>query len=286
MDLADYVYKGKNKFKLKNFSTDSAGGLISKEDAETEMKKNIEKMISLQDKLYADNHYALLLIFQAMDTGGKDSAIRNVMSGLNPQGCRIAVFKEPSAEELDHDYLWKAHKNLPQRGQIGIFNRSYYEEVLVVRVHNLLAKQNLPSGSIRDTVWEERFRQIKDFERYLYENAVIPLKFFLHISKDEQKVRLLKRIDDPSKNWKFSEADVKERHYWNEYQSCYEEAIRETATEDVPWYVIPSDKKWLSRLVISEIIVKTLSGLKLYYPELNKEQLISLEKNKKLLLDE
>jgi PPK2 family polyphosphate:nucleotide phosphotransferase len=286
VDISDYRFDGKNKFKLKDCSTCDTGKFSSRKEAEKVMRENIVKMIELQAKLYADNHYAILIIFQAMDTAGKDGAIRHVMSGLNPQGSRITVFKKPSTEELDHDYLWKAHKNLPQRGQIGIFNRSYYEEVLVVRVHNLLSQQNLPQKLIKDSIWRQRYRQINDFEKYLTENAVIPLKFFLHISRKEQKQRLLKRIDDPSRNWKFSGDDIKERQYWDEYQKCYEEAIGETGTELVPWYIIPSDKKWFARLAISDIIVKTLESLQLGYPKLNKEQMEMLAKSRQVLLRE
>ncbi len=286
MDISEYRFDGKGKFKLNDYDTGDTGSFGSRDEASEAMQKNIGKMIELQGRLYAESSYALLIIFQAMDTAGKDGAIKHVMSGLNPQGSRIAVFKEPSAGELSHDYLWKAHGNLPEKGQIGIFNRSYYEEVLVVRVHNLLTRQKLPRRLIRDKIWSRRYRQINDFEKYMCENAIIPIKFFLHISREEQKRRLLKRIDDPSRNWKFSAADIKERQYWDEYRKCYEEAIGETGTKASPWYILPSDKKWFSRLVISEIIVNTLESLKLKYPELNEEQMKMLEESKKALMNE
>jgi PPK2 family polyphosphate:nucleotide phosphotransferase len=282
MDLSKYLIKPNKKINLADYSTDSSAKIKSKEQAVSLMEKNIKKMAKLQDMLYADDRYALLLIFQAMDAAGKDSAIKNVMSGLNPQGTQVYSFKQPSAEELDHDYLWRINKSLPERGRIGIFNRSHYEEVLVIRVHNAVGRQKIHPSLIGEDIWKNRYRQIRDFERYLFENGTITLKFFLHISKDEQKNRFLKRIEDPTKNWKFSSSDLNERALWEEYQNVYSEAISATSTKISPWYVIPSDKKWFSRYVISEAIVKTLESLDITYPVMNEEQInnLSLYKTK------
>jgi PPK2 family polyphosphate:nucleotide phosphotransferase len=282
MDLSKYLIKPNKKINLADYSTDSSAKIKSKEQAVSLMEKNIKKMAKLQDMLYADDRYALLLIFQAMDAAGKDSAIKNVMSGLNPQGTQVFSFKQPSAEELDHDYLWRINKSLPERGRIGIFNRSHYEEVLIIRVHNAVGRQKIHPSLIGEDIWKNRYRQIRDFERYLYENGTITLKFFLHISKEEQKNRFLKRIEDPTKNWKFSSSDLKERALWEEYQSVYSEAISATSTKNSPWFVIPSDKKWFSRYVISEAIVKSLESLDISYPVMNEEQInnLTLYKNK------
>ena len=286
MNVREFSVDGKSKLHLSKVDPGSTGKFKSKQDAEERLEKNILTMRELQGKLYAQDTYSILIIIQAMDTAGKDGAIKHVMSGLNPQGTEVHSFKQPSAEELNHDYLWRAHKALPQRGQFGIFNRSYYEDVLVVRVHDLLEQQKLPDELITDDVWERRFRQINQFEHYLNDNGTVVIKIFLHISKEEQKRRLLARIDDKSKNWKFSEADLKEREFWEQYQACYQEAIRKTGTETAPWYVVPADKKWYARLVVSEIIVQRLEALKLRFPSLNKDQLKSLEKYKKRLLNE
>lgn len=279
--LKNMKYKVDSKIDLSEIKTSE------KEDFEInydfQMDENIKKLSKLQDKLYAQNKYGVLIIIQAMDTAGKDGTIKHVMSGLNPQGTRVHSFKQPSTEEIDHDYLWRASKNLPERGTFGIFNRSYYEDVLVVRIHNLLKSQNIPDSDITEDVWKKRFRQIKDFERYLYENGIITIKFFLHISKDEQKERLIERIDDPTKNWKFSVGDVKERQYWEQYQKCYQEAISETSTEFAPWYVIPADKKKHARLAVSQIIIDTLKELKLEYPIVSPEQIETLKQIKKQL---
>jgi PPK2 family polyphosphate:nucleotide phosphotransferase len=282
MDLSKYLIRPNKKIKLADYSTDSSAKIKSKEQAVSLMEKNIKKMAMLQDMLYADDRYALLLIFQAMDAAGKDSAIKNVMSGLNPQGTQVFSFKQPSAEELDHDYLWRINKSLPERGRIGIFNRSHYEEVLVIRVHNSVQREKIHPSLIGEDIWKNRYHQIRDFERYLYENGTITLKFFLHISKEEQKNRFLKRIEDPTKNWKFSASDLTERAMWEEYQNVYSEAIGATSTKNSPWFVIPSDKKWFSRYVISEAIVKTLESLDISYPVMNEEQInnLALYKNK------
>lgn len=286
MELSKYLIKPNKKINLADYSTDSSGKIKSKEQALSLMEKNIKKMAKLQDKLYADDRYALLLIFQAMDAAGKDSAIKHVMSGLNPQGTQVYSFKQPSAEELDHDYLWRINKSLPERGRIGIFNRSHYEEVLVIRVHDAVSKQKIHPSLIDENIWKNRYRQIRDFERYLFENGTITLKFFLHISKEEQRNRFLKRIEDPTKNWKFSTSDLKERALWNDYQTVYSEAISATSTKDSPWYIIPSDKKWFSRLVISEVIVKKLESLDISYPLLNDEQIKNLQLYKDKLMED
>jgi len=243
-------------------------------------------MSELQSKLYAQDKYAFLIIFQAMDTAGKDGTIKHVMSGLNPQSTSVHSFKQPSAEELNHDYLWRAIKNLPEKGTIGIFNRSYYEDVLVVRVHNMVKEQKIPVAYINGDIWKTRFRQINEFERYLYENGIITIKFFLHISKEEQTRRLLERIENKAKNWKFSDADLKEREFWNDYQSIYQETINETTTKHAPWYVIPADKKWFAHLLVSEIMVNTMESLKLEYPLISKEKEAELKKCRQKLMGE
>ena len=286
MKLSNYLVKPNSRINLKNFDTGDTADYKSKSEAKDLLEKNIEKMTELQDKLYAMDRYSLLIIFQAMDAAGKDSTIKHVMSGLNPQGTQVYSFKQPSKEELDHGYLWRTTKSLPERGRIGIFNRSHYEEVLVVKVHDLLRYQRLPEEVIKNNIWEQRYRQISDFEKYLFENGTVVLKFFLHVSKEEQKKRFMDRINDPSKNWKFSAADVEERKFWDHYQKAYEEAISATSTKYAPWYIIPSDKKWFARLLVSDIIVDALKKLKLEYPKLSKEQLEELEKSKKALLAE
>jgi PPK2 family polyphosphate:nucleotide phosphotransferase len=286
MDISKYKIEYKSNFKLSGIDTSQKGQFDLKNDAENQLAENVKRMSDLQNKLYAQDKYALLIIFQAMDTAGKDGSIKHVMSGLNPQATHVHSFKQPSVEELDHDYLWRAAKNLPERGLIGIFNRSYYEEVLVVRVHDLVKNQQIPIEFITDNIWNDRYRQIRDFENYLYENGTITIKFFLHISKEEQKKRLIERIDDKSKNWKFAASDIDERKYWEEYQRYYQETIRETSTKQSPWYVIPSDKKWFAHLMISEVIVKTMESLNLEYPAINKEQENILKECKQRLLSE
>lgn len=286
MDAAKYKYSKRDSIDLSKIKTNDTQEFDSKKEAVKQMKKNVEAIAEQQSMLYAQDDYTLLLIFQAMDTAGKDGAIKHVMSGLNPQGIQVYSFKQPSSEELDHDYLWRVNKCLPERGRIGVFNRSHYEDVLVVKVHNLIQGQKIPKDFIGADIWLDRYRQIRNYEKYLYQNGIIPIKFFLHISKEEQKKRLLKRIDDKSKNWKFSEADIEERKYWRDYQSCYEDAIRETGTEYAPWYIIPSDKKWFARLVVSEIILQRLQQLKLQYPKLSEEKLEMLQLCKQKLLEE
>jgi PPK2 family polyphosphate:nucleotide phosphotransferase len=273
----ELIVKPNTKIELSKFQTDFTNGYKSEDEVSKDLEKNIKKMIDLQDKLYAENKYSLLLIFQAMDAAGKDGTIKHVMSGLNPQGTQVYSFKQPSFEELNHDYLWRINKCLPERGKIGIFNRSYYEEVLVVKVHNLIEKEKVPKEFITEDTWQQRYIQINNFEKYLYDNGTIILKFFLHISKDEQKRRFLKRLDKESKNWKFSEADLKEREYWDEYQKCYQEAISATSKKYAPWFIIPADHKWYMRLAVSQIIVDTMKNLPIDYPKLNEEQIKSLK---------
>jgi PPK2 family polyphosphate:nucleotide phosphotransferase len=260
------------KVKLSDYQTDYSGDIESKKDASKLLKANIKKMAELQDRLYAHDRYGLLIIFQAMDAAGKDSTIKHVMSGVNPQGTQVFSFKQPSAEELDHGYLWRVAKAVPERGRIGIFNRSHYEDVLVVRVHDLIKHQKIPEKFADDDIWRKRFNQINNFEKYLYENGIITIKYFLHISKDEQRKRFLRRLDTPSKNWKFSAADIKEREHWDDYQKCYEDAIAATSTDYAPWYITPADKKWFTRLVVSNVIIDTLQSLNLEYPELDENQ--------------
>lgn len=255
----------------------------NKKAAQKKLEQNIAELAEYQDILYAQDTYALLIIFQAMDAAGKDGAIKHVMSGVNPQGCQVFSFKAPSAEELDHDYLWRSMKRLPERGRIGIFNRSYYEEVLVVRVHpELLDHQKIPPPA-RENIWQRRYEQINAFEKYLFENGVIVLKFFLNVSREEQKKRFLERIDRPEKNWKFCTADVKERGFWDDYQQAYEDCLNHTSTEWAPWFVIPADAKWFTRLAVSEIIVRTLKQLNLRYPEVSEQRRQELQEIRKLL---
>ena len=281
------VPEGK-KVNLKNYQTDDTGDYTDKKQAEKDLAKNIERMAELQDVLYANSEHALLIIFQAMDAAGKDSAIKHVMSGLNPQGTQVFSFKQPSSEELDHDYLWRSMKNLPERGRIGIFNRSYYEEVLVVRVHPaILQNQSLPPKVKNDkSIWQKRFAQIRSSEDYLAENGVHVLKFFLNVSKDEQKKRFLKRINEPEKNWKFSAQDAKERAFWDDYMKAYEDALGNTSTKNAPWYVIPADSKWFTRVAVSNIIIEKMESLNLQYPKVSEAHQQDLLEAKKLLESE
>lgn len=274
----------KRKVKLKQFDTAYTGIFKHKKDALTKLEKDSEKMFDLQDVLYAYDKYALLIIIQAMDAAGKDGIIKHVMSGVNPQGCRVVSFKSPSAEELDHDYLWRCAKELPRRGDIGIFNRSYYEEVLITRVHpEIIKAQKLPPELKKKSIWKERYEDINNFEKYLLRNGIVVLKFFLHISKKEQKKRFLARIDTPDKNWKFSHADAKERGKWNTYMEAYEDMLNQTSTKWAPWYVIPADHKWYSRVAVADIIVRKLKSLNLSYPSVSREHKKELLKAKVML---
>jgi PPK2 family polyphosphate:nucleotide phosphotransferase len=253
--------------------------------AKRALESGIEVLAELQDRLYAQDRFALLLIFQAMDAAGKDGAIKHVMSGVNPQGCQVYSFKAPTSEDLDHDYLWRCMKCLPERGRIGIFNRSYYEETLVVRVHpDFLRSQKLPPALVTKNIWKERFEDIRAFERYLTRNGVVIRKFFLHVSKKEQKRRFLERVDNPEKNWKFSSNDAKERGFWGDYMNAYEDTIRHTATEDSPWYVVPADNKWFTRLVVGAAVVDALDSLDLHYPKVDEKRLKELALAKRALL--
>jgi len=274
-------------FKLKDIDPDDTGD-FSKNDKDrlTEaLDEGIAQLRELQEKLYADDKWGVLLIFQAMDAAGKDGAIKHVFSGINPQGCQVNSFKSPSSEELDHDFLWRCMKNLPERGRFGIFNRSYYEEVLVVRVHpEYLNAQKLPATE--DNIWKKRFQDISQFEKYLHHNGILVRKFFLHVSKKEQKKRFLERLDKPEKNWKFSQADVKERQHWEEYMGAYEDMIRNTASENAPWFVVPADNKWYTRAVVGAAVIDALLSLKLDFPKVDKKHLEELEAAREALLNE
>ena len=266
------IDRGKN-FKLKNFDPASTAHIHSKQHAQELLQKGIAEMAELQDKLYAQDRWAVLLVFQAMDAAGKDGAIKHVMSGVNPQGCQVFSFKSPSSEDLNHDFLWRTSKCLPERGHIGIFNRSYYEEVLVVRVHpDILDNERIPANLRGKDTWDERFEDIRNFERYLSRNGIIVRKFFLNVSKAEQKRRFLQRLETPEKNWKFSAADVRERECWDDYMKAYEEMIAATSTKRSPWYVVPADNKWYTRLVVAAAIVETLEDLNLSYPAVDPEK--------------
>jgi PPK2 family polyphosphate:nucleotide phosphotransferase len=276
-----------DKFRLNDFDPSETLDLNAEDKPRVKeaLAAGVALLAELQDMLYARSCWGVLLIFQAMDAAGKDGTIKHVMSGINPQGCRVSSFKAPTSDDLDHDYLWRCAKVLPSRGEIGIFNRSYYEETLVVRVHpELLAKQNLPPELVTPDIWKDRFQDIRGFERYLTRNGIIVRKFFLNISKKEQKRRFLERIENPDRNWKFSTADVAERANWDAYMEAYEDMIRNTATEDAPWYVVPADNKWFTRLVVAAAINETLKSLHLAYPEVSKEERRELMAARRALL--
>jgi PPK2 family polyphosphate:nucleotide phosphotransferase len=276
-----------DSFRLKDIDPDDTLDLTAEDKprAKEALAMGVSLLAEFQDMLYAQDRWALLLIFQAMDAAGKDSAIKHVMSGVNPQGCEVHSFKAPSNEDLDHDFMWRCARRLPERGRIGIFNRSYYEETLVVRVHReFLEKQKLPPELVTKDIWEERFQDIRHIERYLTRNGVVIRKFFLHVSKKEQKKRFLERIEEPEKHWKFSAADIKERQYWDDYMKAYEDMIQNTATKHAPWYVVPADNKWFTRVVVAAAVIETLASLNLHYPEVSKEKLKELGAAKKALL--
>ena len=278
------VESGKH-FRLKDCDPAATGHWRSKDHAAEALQQGIARTAELQDKLYAQNNWALLLIFQAMDAAGKDGIIKHVMSGVNPQGCQVFSFKAPSELELQHDFLWRTTRCLPERGHIGIFNRSYYEEVLVVRVHpEILKSQRTPPSLVGKNVWEERYEDIRSFERHMARSGTVIRKFFLHVSKKEQKRRFLARLEEPEKNWKFSAADIRERAHWDDYQTAYEEMISNTATEHSPWYVVPADNKWFTRLVVSTVVVETLESLDLAYPKVDDAKRKELEAAKKILI--
>jgi len=277
------VDNGKH-FQLKDFDPADTGHVDSVEHAQEHLQKYIAHMAELQAKLYAQDRWAVLLIFQAMDAAGKDGTIKHVMSGVNPEGCQVYSFKAPSDTELQHDFLWRTTERLPERGHIGIFNRSYYEEVLIVRVHPpVLQSQKVPASLVTKHIWEERFEDINCFERHMARNGTVIRKFFLHLSKKEQKRRFLARLDDPNKNWKFSEADIHERDCWEDYQKAYEDLIRHTASEHAPWYVVPADNKWFTHLVVSAAILETLEGLDLSYPEVDAAKLKEINAARRIL---
>jgi PPK2 family polyphosphate:nucleotide phosphotransferase len=278
------VESGKH-FRLKDFDPADTGHWRSKEHAEEALLQGIARTADLQDKLYAQNNWALLLIFQAMDAAGKDGAIKHVMSGVNPAGCQVYSFKTPTEPELQHDFLWRTTRALPERGHIGIFNRSYYEEVLVVRVHpEILKSQRTPPSLVSKHIWDERFEDIQYFERHMARSGTVIRKFFLHISKKEQKKRFLARLEEPEKNWKFSAADIHERKCWDDYQKAYEEMIANTSSKDAPWYVVPADNKWFTRLVVSTVLVDTMETLDLAYPKVDEAKRKELEAERKILL--
>jgi PPK2 family polyphosphate:nucleotide phosphotransferase len=282
-----YAVRSGDGFRLKEYAPSDTRGLELKREASELLARSVRRMTELQEKLYAQDRWAVLLIFQALDAAGKDSVIKHVMSGLNPQGCEVHAFKTPSSEELDHDFLWRTARLLPRRGHIGIFNRSHYEEVLVVRVHaELLARQQLPRALVSKRIWDERYEDINGFERYLARQGVAIRKFFLHVSRDEQKKRFLQRLDEPEKHWKFAVADVHERHHYDDYLSAYEQAIRATATEWAPWYVVPADHKWFTRLVVASAVIETLEGIRPSFPKLDADRKRELAAARAALLSE
>jgi PPK2 family polyphosphate:nucleotide phosphotransferase len=284
--VAPFRFDGSDKFQLKSYKTDEKGGL-DKEKAEKILEANRKRLNDFQEKLYAQDRWSVLLIFQGMDAAGKDSAIKSIFDGVNPQGCEVHAFKQPSTLELDHDFMWRSAIALPQRGRIGIFNRSYYEECLVVRVHpEILAKEKIPPALVTKNIWGERFEDISAFERYLTRNGTIVLKFFLNISKQEQRERFLDRLNEPSKNWKFSMADIAERALWGKYQAAYQEVIRHTSTAAAPWHVVPADHKWFARVVIGSTIVGALEKLELKFPKADKASLEEFAQVRKALLEE
>src|SRR5919106_1972908 len=284
IDSDDFRVREGKTINLKKWPTEVQPYYKSKKDLETLLSERIDKLSELQTLLYASDRYAILLIFQAMDAAGKDSAIKHVMSGVNPQGCQVFSFKHPSAEELDHDFLWRTTRALPERGRIGIFNRSYYEEVLIVRVRpDVLARQKLPPPLVTRNLWRDRYEDINAFERYLTRNGTIIRKFFLYLSKDEQRRRFLARLDEPSKHWKFDPADLDERDRWDEYIRAYQQALSRTSTRHAPWFIVPADHKWFTRLVIAELVIEALESLDLAFPAVTKAQLDALAEARKRL---
>jgi PPK2 family polyphosphate:nucleotide phosphotransferase len=284
-----YRVTNSKKFKLKDFPASEKSSVVKMDKAEAAetLQLGIQMLAQMQDKLYAHDKWSLLLIFQAMDAAGKDGAIKHVMSGINPQGCEVTAFKAPSAEELDHDFLWRCMKHIPERGRIGIFNRSYYEEVLVVRVHEgILKAQKLPEKLVTESIWDDRLEDIRNFESYLNHNGILVVKIFLNVSKKEQKKRFLERIDTPAKNWKFSATDIEERKYWKQYMAAYEDMIKKTASEKSPWYVVPADNKPFARIVVAAAVIHALDSMKLTYPSISEDQLAELQRLKQELLAE
>jgi PPK2 family polyphosphate:nucleotide phosphotransferase len=284
MAFKEFRHTGERRFRLASCDPGYTAGFKSKDQAEKRLRKGVARLRELQEMLYAQDTWSVLLIFQAMDAAGKDSTIEHVMSGVNPQGCQVFSFKAPSAEELDHDFLWRTTRCLPERGRIGVFNRSYYEEVLVVRVHpEILSRQRLPAAVLGKRLWQERFEDIRGLERHLARNGTKVLKFFLHVSRREQKERFLARLEEPEKHWKFSLADAKERAHWGDYMAAYEDMIRNTATPWAPWYVIPADHKWFMRMAVADIVVGELERMKLHYPTIGGDQRKQLQEARRLL---
>lgn len=283
MNLDKFRVTAGDKFKLSNHKTDDSDGMKKEDVTKEVLEENIEKMFVLQEKLYAENKQGLLIVIQAMDAAGKDGIIKHVFTGLNPQGTQVTSFKQPSSEELDHDYLWRINKALPRRGEIGIFNRSHYEEVIVTRVHDLVTKQQLPDDLITKRIWDQRYKQINNFEEHLFENGFMTIKFFLHLSNEEQRGRLLDRINEPDKNWKFSASDIEERKYWDQYQKAYQQMIENTSTKHAPWFIVPADRKWFSRYLVSEAIVDVLEKMDPKYPTLSAEATANLNECRVLL---
>ena len=283
MKTEKYLVKEKKKLNLYEVPTSYNGKLEKDEVKDTLIPANIIKIREYQEKLYAENNQSLLIVLQAMDAAGKDSLIKNIMTGINPQGTKVVSFKKPSENELDHDYLWRVAKELPPRGEIGIFNRSHYEDVLVSRVHNLVLDQPFPKNLVTKDIWEKRFEEINNFEEYLSNNGIKIVKIFLHVSKEEQKERLMERIERPEKNWKFAASDITERKYFDDYMKAYEDMLINTSTKAAPWYIVPADRKWFSRYLVSEVILEKLKEMDPKYPELSREELESLDKWKKIL---
>jgi PPK2 family polyphosphate:nucleotide phosphotransferase len=284
MAFRKFRVDGDGTFRLADHDPDDTGEYKSKKEGGERLKEGVDRLRELQEQLYAQDRYALLLVFQAMDAAGKDSTIEHVMSGVNPQGCQVFSFKAPSAEELDHDFMWRTTRCLPERGRIGIFNRSYYEEVLVVRVHpGILKAQKLPPEFVTADIWKQRYEDIAAFERYIGRNGVVIRKFFLHVSKEEQRKRFLARLDEPDKNWKFALGDVKERAHWDAYMEAYEECIAATSTAEAPWYVIPADHKWFMRLAVAEVVVEALEQMNLSFPEVDDNKKTELQEARRLL---
>jgi PPK2 family polyphosphate:nucleotide phosphotransferase len=283
-----YRVENAKKFKLRDYDTaDTAGLRIDKKKAKKALAKDIERLSELQERLYAEDRWSILLVFQAMDAAGKDSTIKHVMSGINPQGCQVSAFKAPSEEELDHNFLWRVARELPERGRIGIFNRSHYEEVLVVRVHGeSLAKQKMPLKLLNGDIWRDRFKDIRSFEKHLARNGTVILKFFLHVSKEEQRQRFLARLEEPGKRWKFSMGDVEERKLWDRYMAAYEDMIRHTSTDEAPWHVIPADNKWFTQMVVAKTIVRVMQRLDLKYPAVDGDALKQMKLVRQALREE
>ena len=286
MDTKQYKIDSNRKINLKEFSTKADKSLDKADVKDKLMPKNLERMAQLQEKLYAENQHSLLIVLQAMDAAGKDGAIRHVMTGLNPQGTQVVSFKTPSSQENDHGYLWRINKAVPPRGEIGIFNRSHYEDVLIARVHDLVRTSQIPPELVTQDIWDLRYRQIRDFETYLAENGTTVIKIFLHVSKDEQRQRLLDRINEPDKNWKFSAGDIQERKFWDQYMQAYEQMLEHTSQQDAPWFVVPADNKWFARFLISQIVLETLEKIDPRIPELAEEERAKLEECRRLLEDE